>query len=63
MACEPRQTTRVSADLIQQRNVEDAFARLNRIWVSLPGGSQQAKGLTVTEAKRRFESYVAEYMR
>jgi muramidase (phage lysozyme) len=49
-------------ELIQQGNIEAAFGLLNRVWVSLPGGLQQAMGLTAVEARRRFDRYVAESM-
>jgi muramidase (phage lysozyme) len=50
-------------DLIRQGQIEQATPLLNRTWVSLPGGSQPAHGLTVSEARRRFETYVEEYMK
>ncbi len=49
-------------DLVRGGQIEQAIPLLNREWVSLPGGSQQAKGLTVEEARRRFDKYLAEYM-
>jgi muramidase (phage lysozyme) len=49
-------------DVIRQGRVEAAISLLNATWVSFPGGSQQARGLTLDEARRRFDNYMTEYM-
>jgi muramidase (phage lysozyme) len=48
-------------DQVRSGDLDGAIARPRRQWVSLPGGSQPARGLTPAEARRRFESFVKEY--
>ncbi len=48
-------------DLVRAGKMEQAVARLRGTWVSLPGGVEQAPGLDMTEARRRFDQYVAGY--
>jgi muramidase (phage lysozyme) len=49
-------------DLVLSGNLEQAVTRLGGTWASLPGGSQQAHGLDIGEARRRFDRYVTEYL-
>jgi muramidase (phage lysozyme) len=49
-------------DLVLSGNLEQAVARLRGTGVSLPDGSQQARGLDIGEARRRFDRYVTEYL-
>ena len=50
-------------DAIRAGNMEAAVALLRRRWVSLPGGSQQARGLSMREARRRFDFFVKDNQR
>jgi len=47
-------------ELVKAGKIEEAIPLLNRLWVSLPGGSQQASGLDMRAARQRYDRYVAE---
>ncbi len=47
-------------DAVRGGNLEAAIPLLTKRWTSLPGGSQPAPGLTMEEARRRFDQYVKE---
>lgn len=52
-------TRRGALRFVIDGKIEEAIPYLLREWPSLPGGSQSK--MTITEARQRFDRYVAEY--